>query len=95
MVQVWLFQPLAILSNGSPAMLEPLVRNAGLDAVITAVISVDEIRIYKPDPRVYQLAVDRLGVRKNQIAFVSSNYWDAAGARNFGFHVFWINRTGF
>ena len=85
---------LAILSNGSPAMLEPLVRNAGLDAVITSIISVDEIRIYKPDPRVYQLAVDRLGVRKNEIAFVSSNYWDAAGARNFGFHVFWINRTG-
>jgi 2-haloacid dehalogenase len=85
---------LAILSNGSPAMLEPLVRNAGLDTIVTTVISVDEIRIYKPDPRVYQLAVDRLGVGKNQIAFVSANYWDAAGAKNFGFHVFWINRTG-
>ena len=85
---------LAILSNGSRAMLEPLVANANLHSVLAAVISADEIRIYKPAPRVYQLAVDRLAVAKSEIAFVSSNYWDAAGARNFGFRVFWINRAG-
>jgi 2-haloacid dehalogenase len=85
---------LAILSNGSPAMLEPLVRNAKLDSILAAVISVDEIRIYKPDPRVYQLAVDRLNVAKEEVAFVSSNYWDACGAKNFGFRVFWVNRAG-
>jgi len=85
---------LAILSNGSPAMLRPLVEHAQLAATLNAVISVDEIKLYKPDPRVYQLAVDRLDVAKDEIAFVSSNYWDAAGARNFGFRVFWINRAG-
>ena len=84
---------LAILSNGSPAMLDPLVRNAGLDSVMSAVLSVDEVRVYKPHPRVYQLALDRLGVTPDEVAFVSSNYWDAAGAKSFGFRVFWINRT--
>jgi 2-haloacid dehalogenase len=85
---------LAILSNGSPAMLAPVVKNAGLDKTFTAVISVDDVRIFKPDPRVYQLAPDRLGVATDEIGFVSSNYWDAAGARNFGFNVLWINRAG-
>jgi 2-haloacid dehalogenase len=85
---------LAILSNGSPAMLGPVVKNAALDKTFAAVISVDEAKTYKPDPRVYQLAPDRLGVATAEIGFVSSNYWDAAGAANFGFHVFWINRAG-
>jgi 2-haloacid dehalogenase len=85
---------LAILSNGSPAMLGPLVQNAGLEKTFAAVISVDDVKIYKPDPRVYQLAPDRLGAATAEIGFVSSNYWDAAGARNFGFNVFWINRAG-
>jgi 2-haloacid dehalogenase len=85
---------LAILSNGSPAMLRPLVEHAQLATTLTAVISVDEIKVYKPDPRVYQLAPDRLGVATDEIGFVSSNYWDAAGAKNFGFRVFWINRAG-
>src|SRR4051812_8047251 len=85
---------LAILSNGCPAMLGPLVSNAGLRTTLTTVLSVDELKTYKPTPRVYQLAPDRLGVAKEEIAFVSSNYWDAAGAKNFGFTVFWINRAG-
>lgn len=85
---------LAILSNGSPAMLGPLVVNAGLHEILTTVISVDEIKIYKPDPRVYQLAPAKLNINKEEIGFVTSNYWDAAGAKNFGFNVFWINRQG-
>ena len=85
---------LAILSNGSPAMLDPLVKNAGLTDVLSAVISVDAVKIFKPDPRVYQLAPDMLGVDKAEIGFVSSNYWDAVGAKIFGFKVFWINRAG-
>jgi 2-haloacid dehalogenase len=85
---------LAILSNGASRMLDPLVKNAELGTLLTAVISVDELKIYKPDPRVYQLAPDRLGVAKHEIGFVSSNYWDAAGAKNFGFTVCWINRAG-
>ena len=85
---------LAILSNGSPAMLVPLVRNARMDQIFTAVISVDALKTYKPAPAVYQLAVDILGVPKQSIGFVSSNCWDACGAKAFGFRVFWINRAG-
>lgn len=87
-------RPCAILSNGSPAMLEAAVRHAGLDRLLAATLSVDPLRIFKPAPVVYQLAVDRLGVAASDVAFVSSNYWDAAGAASFGFRVFWINRTG-
>jgi 2-haloacid dehalogenase len=85
---------LAILSNGSPAMLEDMVRHAGLAPAFDAVLSVDPLRIYKPHPRIYQLAVDRLDLRPEHIAFISSNYWDAAGATSFGFRAFWINRAG-
>jgi 2-haloacid dehalogenase len=85
---------LAILSNGSPAMLEPVVFNSGLHGLITDVLSVDEVKIFKPDPRVYRIAVDRLGVPAKAIGFVSSNCWDAVGARAFGFRTFWINRAG-
>ena len=59
-----------------------------------AVLSVDELRIYKPAPQVYELAVRRLGVPKERIGFVSSNCWDALGAKSYGFTVYWINRTG-
>jgi 2-haloacid dehalogenase len=83
-----------ILSNGTLAMLEPLVRHTGLDAHLDGVLSVDAAGIYKPSPRVYQLALDRLGVPPARIGFVSSNGWDAIGAKAFGFTTFWINRTG-
>jgi 2-haloacid dehalogenase len=85
---------LAILSNGSPAMLEPVVASAGLGKLLDAVISVDSLKLYKPDPRVYALAVDRLGVPTGSIGFVSSNCWDAIGAKAFGFRVYWCNRAG-
>jgi 2-haloacid dehalogenase len=84
---------LVILSNGAPSMLDPVVANAGLGGVFFAVISVDPISTYKPAPEVYQLAVKRLGVPKNEIGFVSSNCWDAWGANSFGFRTFWINRS--
>ncbi len=82
----------AILSNGSPDMLDPLVRQSGLK--FDAVLSVDTVKTFKPAPEVYQLAVDRLGVAKEDIGFVSSNCWDALGAKSFGFRVWWINRLG-
>jgi 2-haloacid dehalogenase len=85
---------LAILSNGAPAMLRDVVSNSGLAGLIPDVLSVDELRIYKPTPQVYQLAVDRLGTPAQAIGFVSSNCWDAAGARSFGFRTFWVNRAG-
>jgi 2-haloacid dehalogenase len=80
----------AILSNGSPDMLDPLVAHSGLR--LDAVISVDALKIYKPAPQVYAAAAERLGTRR--IGFVSSNGWDALGAKSFGFTVYWINRTG-
>jgi 2-haloacid dehalogenase len=83
---------LAILSNGSPDMLDPLVQDSGLR--LDAVLSVDSLKIFKPAPQVYQLAVERLGVAKEHIGFVSSNCWDALGAKSFGFSVYWINRLG-
>ena len=85
---------LAILSNGSPAMLRPLVAAAGLGGLIRTIISVDAGKIYKPAPAVYRLAVERLRAPKTSIGFVSSNCWDACGAKSFGFRTFWINRTG-
>jgi 2-haloacid dehalogenase len=88
-----LSQRLAILSNGSPQMLEAVVEHAGLKQAISLLLSVDKVRTYKPSPAVYQLAVEALKLRKNEIGFVSSNYWDAAGAAAFGFPAFWLNRT--
>jgi 2-haloacid dehalogenase len=85
---------LAILSNGTPRMLETVVRNAGLAEWISEIISVDEVKIYKPSPRVYQLATQRLGVQKEAVGFVSSNCWDVMGAASFGFRTFWVNRGG-
>ncbi|MBI3525643.1 MAG: haloacid dehalogenase type II [Betaproteobacteria bacterium] len=85
---------LAILSNGAPAMLQAVVGNAGLNTTIPTVLSVDSLAIYKPDPRVYQLVVDTLDVPPANIGFVSSNCWDACGAKSFGFTTFWVNRGG-
>ena len=82
----------AILSNGSPAMLAPLVDAAGLGEMLDAVLSVEEAGVYKPHPRVYQLAVDRLNVAAGEIAFLSSNGWDAYGASAFGMRAVWCNR---
>ncbi len=83
----------AILSNGSPPMLEALVRNAGLQGRFEVVLSVDAVRLFKPHPRVYQLAADTLRLDASRIGFVSANHWDACGARTFGFRSFWINRN--
>jgi 2-haloacid dehalogenase len=85
---------LAILSNGSPAMLDAVVRHAGLDQVLDAVLSVDALRIFKPHPSVYAYAAERLQLPAGAVGFVSSNFWDVAGATSFGFRTFWINRTG-
>jgi len=85
---------LAILSNGSPAMLKAAVENSRLQATFEAVLSVESVGVYKPDPRVYQLAVDQLDVRREKILFLSSNGWDVVGAKSFGFRTFWVNRAG-
>ena len=85
---------LAILSNGSPGMLNALVEHAGLSQSFNAVISVDELKTFKPHPSVYGLATQHLGVNLNEVGFVSSNFWDIAGATSYGFRTFWVNRGG-
>lgn len=84
----------AILSNGSPQMLAATVAHAGLTHLFDAVLSVDEVGVYKPHPKVYQLAVDRLGLPAGAISFQSSNGWDAYAASAFGMQVVWCNRNG-
>ena len=84
--------PCSILSNGTPKMLDSVVRNAGLEDRFRHILSVDEVRTYKPHPAVYQLAETRLGIQREEIGFVSSNGWDVAGGKAFGFQAFWLNR---
>ena len=84
---------LAILSNGSTGMLNALVRNSGLDRVLDATISIDAKRIFKPAPEAYALIESVLGVPPAQVLFVSSNPWDACGAKAFGLNVAWIERV--
>jgi 2-haloacid dehalogenase len=82
----------AILSNGTPAMLKAGVRSARIGDSLDAVLSIEDVGIYKPHPSVYQLACDRLGLERDKICFVSSNGWDVAGAATFGFQTVWLNR---
>ncbi|MCC4116258.1 haloacid dehalogenase type II [Aromatoleum toluclasticum] len=85
---------LAILSNGSLPMLWAVVRNNGLEALFDAVLSVEEVRVFKPHPSVYRLASTRLDIAPGEICFLSSNGWDAFSAKSFGFRVLWCNRFG-
>lgn len=84
----------AILSNGSPAMLDGAVRSAGLADVLDDVLSVESVGVFKPDSRVYDLVGERFGCAKDSVLFVSSNGWDAAGASGYGFVTAWVNRAG-
>lgn len=84
----------AILSNGTPDMLASAVEHASIGPLLDVVLSVEEAGVYKPDPRVYRLAVERLGVPAGAIAFQSSNSWDAHAASAFGMRVVWCNRYG-
>ncbi len=85
---------LAILSNGAPDMLRRATLAAGIDSLIEATLSVEEVGVFKPSARVYGLVEARTGVPPGQVMFVSSNGWDVAGATRFGFTSVWINRTG-
>jgi 2-haloacid dehalogenase len=87
-------RPRAILSNGAPRMLAAAVASAGLSGALDHVISVDRVRIYKPAPAVYALGPETLGLPAGDLLFVSSNAWDVAGAKAFGYRVAWCNRAG-
>jgi 2-haloacid dehalogenase len=86
--------PCAILSNGAPRMLEAVVAHNRLGEHFQAILSVDAVRVYKPAPAVYALGPARLGLPREALGFVSSNAWDVAGAKAFGFQVAWVNRQG-
>lgn len=86
-------RPLAVLSNGSPRMLESAVRSSGLGAAFDHVLSVDTVGVYKPSPLVYDLAVRALNLPAGEVLFVSSNAWDVAGAGAYGFRTCWCNRA--
>ncbi len=87
-------RPRAVLSNGAPAMLAAAVAASGLTNLLEHVISVDRVKTYKPSPLVYALGPQTLGVPAGELLFVSSNGWDVAGAKAFGYQVAWCNRTG-
>lgn len=84
----------AILSNGSPDMLAAAIDSAGIGAALDAVLSVEEVGVFKPDPRVYDLVGARLGPAPGEVLFVSANGWDAAAAAAYGFRTAWVNRAG-
>lgn len=86
--------PLAVLTNGTPVSADAVLRNAGVRDLLTDVLSVEAVGVYKPDPRVYALATQRFACAPHEIVFVSANPWDAWGAASFGFRVAWCNRTG-
>jgi 2-haloacid dehalogenase len=85
---------LAILSNGTPKMLNAAAKSAGIADFFDFILSVEEVQIYKPHPSVYKLACDRLNLPSDRICFLSSNGWDAYSAKAFGLHVLWCNRFG-
>ena len=85
---------LAILSNGNPEMLEPMVKASGLADRFEAVLSIDAAKVFKVDPRTYTLVGQRFGVEPGKVCFLSSNCWDAHGAAHFGFKTLWVNRAG-
>ena len=84
----------AILSNGSPAMLEAAVKSAGIEEQLDAVLSVEAVGVFKPHAKVYDMVQDRFGCARDEVLFVSSNGWDIAGAADYGFKTAWVNRAG-
>ena len=85
---------LGVLSNGAPDMLEAAVSSAGLTDVLDAVLSVEDVQVFKPHDKVYDLVGERFACAREDVLFVSSNGWDAAGAAGYGFETVWVNRTG-
>ena len=83
---------LAFLSNATPKILDAGIKNSGLEGIFEHVLSTDEIKTYKPDPRAYRMAINAFGLKREEILFVPFAGWDAAGAKSFGYTTFWVNR---
>ena len=84
---------LAILSNGTPSLLNELVKSNDLDDLFDDLFSIEEVGIYKPDSKVYDLPIKKYKIEKNEVAFLSANTWDVSGGGNYGFNSIWINRN--
>ncbi|WP_075502393.1 haloacid dehalogenase type II [Candidatus Pelagibacter communis] len=84
---------LAILSNGTPSLLNQLVKSNNLDNLFDDLFSIEEVKIYKPDSKVYDLPIKKYEIKKNEVAFLSANTWDVSGAGNYGYNAVWVNRN--
>ena len=84
---------LAILSNGTPALLNQLVKSNNLDNLFDDLFSIEEVGIYKPDSKVYDLPVKKYNIQKNEVTFLSANTWDVSGGGNYGYNSIWVNRN--
>ena len=84
---------LAILSNGTPSLLNELVKSNNLENIFDDIFSIEEVKTYKPDPNVYNIPVKKYLIKKNEVAYLSANTWDVSAAGNYGFNAVWINRN--
>ena len=84
---------LAILSNGTPSLLSNLIKNSNLENLFDDVFSIEEVKIYKPDPKVYDIPINKYKVKKEEITFLSANTWDVSGGGNYGYNASWVTRT--
>ena len=84
---------LAILSNGTPSLLDELVKSNNLNDLFDDLFSIEEVRIFKPDSKVYDLPIKKYKIKKNEVAFLSANTWDVSGGGNYGFNSIWVNRS--
>ena len=84
---------LAILSNGTPSLLSDLIKNSDLNNLFDDLFSVEEVKVYKPDSRVYELPVKKYNIKASEVTFLSANTWDVSGGGNFGYNSIWVNRN--
>ena len=84
---------LAILSNGTPTLLNQLVKSNNLENIFNDIFSIEEVGIYKPDSKVYDMPIKKYQIQKNEVAFLSANTWDVSGGGNYGYNSIWINRN--
>ena len=84
---------LAILSNGTPSLLNELVKSNNLDKIFDDIFSIEEVGIYKPDSKVYEMPIKKYKIQKNEVAFLSANTWDVSGGGNYGYNAVWVNRN--
>jgi 2-haloacid dehalogenase len=84
---------LAILSNGTPALLNQLVKSNNLDNLFDDLFSIEQVGIYKPDSKVYDIPIKKYNIQKNEVAFLSANTWDISGGGNYGYNSIWVNRN--